>query len=193
MTRSLPLILALLGIVVGWLIRDARATDAAKRAAATRAADSVRAAADSAKLHDLERAAAVRAAADSARLDSLRQAFKARPIRDVVRWLPGGRDTIRDTLRAPAVVESVTVAAPMLRETADSLATCQFGRSRCSDSLTLSRAREAMTREALHLCRTAPPVEPQEAPQPVKWGAVGFLGGVAASALTIIAITRGNP
>jgi hypothetical protein len=56
-----------------------------------------------------------------------------------------------------------------------------------------ARAREAMTREALHLCRTAPPVEPQEAPQHVKWGAVGFLGGVAASALTIIAITRGNP
>lgn len=193
MTRSLPLILALLGIAVGWFIRDARATDATKRAAATRAADSVRAAADSAKLRDIERAAAVRAAADSARLDSLRQAFRERPIRDVAQWLPGGRDTIHDTLRGPAVVESVTVAVPMIRETADSLATCQFGRSRCSDSLTLSRAREAMTREALHLCRTSPPVEPQEAQHPVKWGAVGFLGGVAVSALTIIAITRGNP
>lgn len=171
MSRTGALAIAMLGILVGWLARGPAPSTAGHVAPVDSSAiDSLKAAMDAARLRD------------SIRLDSLRDAFKRRPIREVVRYLPGA---VRE-VPGPAVVESVTVAAPVVRETADSLATCRNDREELTDSVALWRAREASQREAADLLRSRPPVEPSESVSRPLWGGIGFAAGLTTAAIIIL-------
>ena len=110
-------------------------------------------------------------------LDSLREEFRRRPIRRVVDWLPGHVESV-------TVVESITVPAPVVRATADSLATCWHDRDSVIRSVTLWQAREAAQREALDLCRNHPaPVQPDPPSRAVWVGA-----GASAALLSVLSI-----
>ena len=146
MSRVSVLIVAALALLVGWLSRGQHTAPQEDRSRIVR---------DSLRLDSLDRAASVRRACDSIRLDSLREAFRTRPIREVIKRLPGYRDTITYTFTAP--VESVTVATPMLRETADSLETCRFDRRSLRDSLAVSRASDSTARRQLRDARAPAP------------------------------------
>lgn len=82
------------------------------------------------------------------RLDSL-QAWidTAQPVK-LWGWLPGGRDTLRDTLR-------VEVPVQVLRETADSLAQCQHDRDSVTGDVLVCRERVKAHTEAFRLCQQA--------------------------------------
>lgn len=115
-------------------------------------------------------------------LDSLREEFRRRPIRRVVDWLPGHIESV-------TVVESVTVPAPVVRATADSLATCYHVRDSLGRSVTLWQAREAAQREALELCRNRPaPVQPDQ-PSRLAWASAGA-GAAILSILSIVILSR---
>ena len=108
-------------------------------------------------------------------LDSLRDVFQRRPIREVLRYLPGHVDTIRDTLDT-TVIESVLVPAPTIRETADSLATCRHDRDSVTRSVTLWQARELAQREARLLCEAKPV---PEQPSRIAWASAGAGAAIA--------------
>jgi len=112
-------------------------------------------------------------------LDSLREVFRRRPIRDVVRYLPGHVDT--DTA---LVVDSVTVPQQVIRETADSLATCRHDRDSLTRDGSLWKARTAAQDEARRLCEAKPvPVQP-EPPSRALWA--GY--GASAAFLSILSV-----
>lgn len=114
-------------------------------------------------------------------LDSLRDEFLRRPIRRVVDWLPGQIESV-------TVVESVTVSAPVVRATADSLATCWHDRDSLSRSVTLWQAREAAQREALDLCSNRPAPAP-DPPSRAVWAGAGA-SAVLLSVLSIFILSR---
>lgn len=129
----------------------------------------------------------VRAQDSSARrsLDSLREVFRKRPIREVVRTLPGQRDTLRDTIPGPVV----EVPEQVVRETADSLAQCRFDRDSGARANVIERARTASAREALQLCESKPaPIQP-DPPSRLTWAAIGATG-IAAITATLLILTR---
>ena len=110
-------------------------------------------------------------------LDSLRIEFKRRPIRDVVRVLPGHVDTL-------LVVDSVTVPQQVVRESADSLATCRHDRDSLTRDGSLWKARTAAQDEARRLCEAKPvPVQP-EPPSRALWASVG----ASAAFLSILSV-----
>ena len=110
-------------------------------------------------------------------LDSLREVFRRRPIRDVVRYLPGHVETL-------TVVDSVTVPEQVIRETADSLATCRHDRDSLTRDGSLWKARTAAQDEARRLCEAKPvPVQP-EPPSRALWASVG----ASAAFLSILSI-----
>ena len=183
MSRLSVLIIVACALLCGWLARGpARYVPSAAELIRWRA-DSIKHSATVERLDSMERASIARARVDSLRLDSLRQAFRSRPIREVVRYLPGGRDTVE---LETVVVESVMVAAPVIRETADSLATCRADRSGLADSVALWRVREASQREAADLLRNRPPVEPAEPPSRLPWVGAGFAAGLTTAAIIIL-------
>lgn len=115
-------------------------------------------------------------------LDSLREEFRRRPIRHVVDWLPGQVESV-------TVVESVAVPAPVVRATADSLATCWHDRDSIARSVALWQAREAAQREALDLCRNRPePVQP-DTPSRALWAGAGASAALL-SVLSIFILSR---
>ena len=117
-------------------------------------------------------------------LDSLRIEFKRRPIRDVVRYLPGHVDT--DTV---LVVDSVTVPQQVIRETADSLSTCRHDRDSLARDGSLWKARTAAQDEARRLCEAKPvPVHP-EPPSRALWASVGASAALL-SVLSIVILSR---
>ena len=110
-------------------------------------------------------------------LDSMRIEFKRRPIRDVVRYLPGHVETL-------LVVDSVTVPEQVIRESADSLATCRHDRDSLTRDGSLWKAREAAQREARRLCEAKPvPVHP-EPPSRALWASAG----ASAAFLSILSV-----
>ena len=112
-------------------------------------------------------------------LDSMRIEFKRRPIRDVVRYLPGHVDT--DTV---LIVDSVTVPQQVIRETADSFATCRHDRDSLTRDGSLWKARTAAQDEARRLCEAKPvPVQP-EPPSRALWASVG----ASAAFLSILSV-----
>lgn len=112
-------------------------------------------------------------------LDSMREVFRRRPIRDVVRYLPGHVET--DTV---LVVDSVTVPQQVIRESADSLATCRHDRDSLTRDGSLWKARTAAQDEARRLCEAKPvPVQP-EPPSRALWASVG----ASAAFLSILSV-----
>jgi hypothetical protein len=121
-------------------------------------------------------------------LDSMRQAFKRRPIREVIRYLPGDtlwlEDTTDDTAHPMACIPEATI-----REAADSLATCRHDRDSTARQITLWQARTASQDEARRLCESRPAPIYIEPPSRTTWASIG--AGVATTAITaIILITR---
>lgn len=112
-------------------------------------------------------------------LDSLRVEFKRRPIRDVVRYLPGHVDT--DTA---LVVDSVTVPEQVIRETSDSLATCRHDRDSLTRDGSLWKARTAAQDEARRLCEAKPVPVHTEPPSRALWASVG----ASAALLSILSV-----
>ena len=183
MNRAVLLILVALGILVGWL-----ACDAWHKTTSPTPATVVRI--DSSGLDTLKRRLAEARRIDSTRLDSLRKAFRERPIREVLGYLPRTHDTIRDTLEGDAVVESVMVAGPVIRETADSLATCRTDRTTLARDTATWRARDSLKARVIDSIARTPVPAPEKPSSVVPWAAGGFLAGIATTAITIIAITR---
>ena len=182
MSRAALLILVVLGILVGWLGRGSRTVP-------THTVPPI----DSSRVVELKaqsRAAHIR---DSMTLDSLRKAFRERPIREVLRYLPRTYDTIRDTLEGEAAVESVMVAEPVIRETADSLATCRTDRTALARDAATWRARDSLKARVIDSIARTPAPAPEKPSSVVPWAAGGFLAGIATTAITIIAITRSAP
>lgn len=179
MSRAALLILVALGILVGWLGRGSRPVP-------TRTVPPI----DSSRVDSLKAQARAAHLRDSAALDSLRKAFRERSIREVLRYLPGHRDTIRDTAEGEVVVESVMVAAPVIRETADSLATCRTDRAALARDIATWTARDSIKGTALDSIARTPAPAPEKPSSVVPWAAGGFLAGIATTAITIIAITR---
>lgn len=118
-------------------------------------------------------------------LDSLREAFRKRPIREVVKTLPGQRDTVRDTIPGPVV----EVPEQVVRETADSLAQCRFDRDSTARQVTLWQARTAAQDEARRLCEAKPVPVTQEPPSRLTWVGIGSAATLA-SITAIILLTR---
>ena len=117
-------------------------------------------------------------------LDSLREVFRRRPIRDVVRYLPGHVDT--DTV---LIVDSVTVPEHVIRETVDSLATCQHDRDSLTRDGSLWKARTAAQDEARRLCEAKPvPVHPDQ-PSRALWASVGASAAFL-SVLSVFILSR---
>ena len=115
-------------------------------------------------------------------LDSLHEVFRRRPIRDVVRYLPGHVETL-------LVVDSVTVPEQVIRESADSLATCRHDRDSLTRDGSLWKARTAAQEEARRLCEAKPvPVQP-EPPSRALWASVGASAAFL-SVLSIFLLSR---
>lgn len=182
MNRAVLLILMALGILVGWLGRGSRAVP-------TRTAPPI----DSSRVVTLKAQASAAHLRDSLALDSLRKAFRERPIREVLGYLPRTHDTIRDTLEGEAAVESVMVAGPVIRETADSLATCRTDRTTLARDTATWRARDSLKARVIDSIARTPVPAPEKPSSVVPWAAGGFLAGIATTAITIIAITRSIP
>ena len=121
-------------------------------------------------------------------LDSLRDAFRKRPIRDVVKYLPG--DTVWMDSSEPAQPMS-TIPEATLRETADSLASCRQGRDSTARQVTLWQARTASQDEARRLCEAKPAPAQPNPPSRLTWAGAGALGVLLTEvALYIYSITR---
>ena len=112
-------------------------------------------------------------------LDSMREAFRRRPIRDVVRYLPSHVETL-------TVVDSVTVPEQVIRESADSLATCHHDRDSLTRDGSLWKVRTAAHDEARRLCEAKPvPVHP-EPPSRTLWASVGASAALVVTSIIII-------
>lgn len=134
---------------------------------------------DSLTVADSIRAQSAQRRADSLELDSLRRSFRRDSIRTVVRWLPGHTDTV-------AVVESVMVAGPVIRATADSLATCRFCRDSLALDLRIATISDSLSRRVLDSIAAHPAPTPQPAPSRAAWASAGLVAGVVLSSLSII-------
>lgn len=113
-------------------------------------------------------------------LDSMRLAFKRRPIREVIRTLPGQPDTIRDTIAAPVA----EVQESVIRATADSLATCQHDRDSLGRAVAVEQIRTSSTAEALRLLQDRPAPEPADIPSRSTWALIG--AGAATAAIIFL-------
>lgn len=136
---------------------------------------------DASTVADSIRAQSAQRRADSLELDSLRRSFRRDSIRTVIRWLPGHADTL-------LAVESVMVAQPVIRATADSLATCHFQRDSLTLDLRISTISDSLSKAALDSIAAHPAPTPQPAPSRATWSAIGFLFGVFFSIASIFSL-----
>ena len=134
---------------------------------------------DSLQVADSIRAQSAQRRADSIELDSLRRSFRRDSIRTVIHWLPGHTDTL-------LAVESVMVAQPVIRATADSLATCHFQRDSLTLDLRISTISDSLSKAALDSISLHPAPTPQPAPSRAVWASAGLVAGVLLSSLSII-------
>jgi len=108
-------------------------------------------------------------------LDSMRREFKRRPVREIIRILPGANET------TPGSV--VEVPEQVVRETADSLETCRFDRDSTARQVTIWQARTAAQDEARRLCEAKPA---PEVPSRSTWAAIGAGAATAAIAALLL-------
>lgn len=104
------------------------------------------------------------------RLDSLQAWIDTAPPVRLWGWLPGGRDTLRDTLR-------VEVPVQVLRETGDSLVQCQHDRDSATGDALLWRERDRAHAEAFRLCQSAQGGTPAPSSGGTTWTASLVLQG----------------
>lgn len=140
---------------------------------------------DSSRVDTIKQVIRVQDSSARRSLDSLREVVRKRPIREVVRTLPGQRDTLRDTIPGPVV----EVPEQVVRETADSLAQCRFDRDSTARQVTLWQARTASQEEARRLCESKPALIQPDPPSRLTWAAIGATG-IAAITATLLILTR---
>lgn len=126
-------------------------------------------------------------ASEARRSDSVRAYLDTAHPREVVRWLERRvpvrtTDTLRDTLPP----DTVTLTAPLVRATADSLERCSFQRDSLRGDVALWKSRDQEHAEAVRLLQERPPVVVPDPPSRATWSAVGAAGALLVTASIII-------
>lgn len=122
-------------------------------------------------------------ASEARRSDSVRAYLDTARPREVVRWLER-RVPVRTTDTLPP--DTVTLSAPLVRATSDSLEQCSFERDSLRGDVTLWRTRDQEHAESVRLLQERQPVVSPDQPSRVTWAAVGAAGALLVTASIII-------